>query len=120
MQIDARYVGYVFLEFGQRIFYLTPPQGETPDMRWLAGAEVLIVTGTFPNGIRYWTDKLRLTEHGQATCNLRPADRMQLRMEERWLGPKRDAMITRVILRCPEGEAVTLERGPRGIYRVAA
>lgn len=117
--IDPRTVGHVFLRLGQRSLYLGPPEGLMPDLSWLTTAEVLIVTKTFPNGIRYRTRGLRKTTTGQATCDLHPADRMQERMEQRWLGPARDATITRVILRTAHGE-VTLERGERGLYRVAA
>ncbi|MEK7073261.1 MAG: hypothetical protein AAB974_02365 [Patescibacteria group bacterium] len=119
MHIDPRYVGHVFLQFGRRSFYLAPPQGESPDLQWLAAVEVLIITASFPNGIRYQTRNLRITNAGQATCNLVPADRWQENMEKRWLGPKRDAVVTKVTLRSPDGET-TLDRGPRGLYRVAA
>ncbi|TAK05362.1 hypothetical protein EPO33_05365 [Patescibacteria group bacterium] len=119
MLINPQYVGHVFLQLGQRCFYLAAPRGESPDLQWLATAEVLIVTEGFPNGIRYRTDRVRMVGPGQVTCTLVLADRMQARMEERWFGPKRDVTITKVILRLPNAEA-TLERGPRAIYRVAA
>lgn len=119
MQIDSRYVGHVFLKLGERSFYLNPPEGESPDLSWLATTDVLIVTQNFPNGIRYRTANLRITPAGQATCNLVLADRMQARMEKRWFGPKREVEITQVILRTARGET-TLARGPRCLYRVAA
>ncbi len=117
MQIDPRYVGHIFLRLGQRSFYLAPPQGETPDLQWLATAEVLVITKTFPNGIRYRTRNVRILDTGQATCDLVPVDRMQAR-KEAWLGPDRSALITKVILRALDGEA-TLHR-VCGLYRVAA
>lgn len=117
--LDPRTVGYVFLQLGRRCLYLRPPDDLTLVLSRLASAEVLIVTTSFPNGIRYRPRDVRPTDRGQATCVLVPADRMQERMEQRWLGPERDVTITRVILRTAHGEA-TLERGERGLYRVAA
>lgn len=119
MHIDPRYVGHIFLRLGHRNFYLAPPQGETPDLQWLATAEVLVIAETFPNGIRYRTRKLRILDEGQATCGLVPADRMQARMEERWLGPKREIPVTAVTIRSADGQEVTLKR-VCGLYRVAA
>ncbi len=121
MHIDPRYLGHVSLQcrkIRDRSFYLIPPRGETPDLQWLATAEVLLITEKFPNGIRYRPTKLRITDSGHAAADLVPADRWQENMEKRWLPLNRDELITKVILRSPDGEA-TLERKD-GFYRVAA
>lgn len=119
MLIDPSWIGHIFLQFGRRSFYLAAPNQVLAPPDLLKHATATAVCAQFPNGIRYRLALVRQAAPNQLTADLLPADGWQERMEKRWLGPERDALITAVVLQTLQGE-LTFERGPRGLYRVAA